>query len=93
MRKVLFYRVLRKVCELSELPYWKVMYSNEEDSVDARYAMISSLSEMMSDRQISEISGWSIQMVNKARNAFSQRCTFRWGLRDMFNKLKSFIKE
>ena len=52
--------------------------------MDARYLVIAVLSEKLSDKQIAEVSGWSVQLVNKARNAFVNRCKFRWGLKELY---------
>lgn len=84
MRKDCFYEILGKVCEMTELSVEKVCKSNQEECVDARYVIIAVLSERFSDRQISEMSGWSLQLVNKARNCFHERCRFRWGLKELY---------
>ena len=84
MKKELFNEVLGKVCEMTELSVEKVCKSNLEECVDARYVIIAVLSERLSDRQIAEVSGWSVQLVNKARNAFVNRCNFRWGLKELY---------
>ena len=76
--------ILGKVCEMTELSVEKVCKSNLEECVDARYVVIAVLSERLSDRQIAEVSGWSVQLVNKARNAFVNRCKFRWGLKELY---------
>ena len=76
--------ILGKVCEMTELSVQKVCKSNLEECVDARYVVIAVLSERLSDRQIAEVSGWSVQLVNKARNAFVNRCKFRWGLKELY---------
>ena len=76
--------ILGKVCEMTELSVEKVCKSNLEECVDARYVVIAVLSEKLSDKQIAEVSGWSVQLVNKARNAFVNRCKFRWGLKELY---------
>ena len=76
--------ILGKVCEMTELSAEKVCKSNLEECVDARYLVIAVLSEKLSDKQIAEVSGWSVQLVNKARNAFVNRCKFRWGLKELY---------
>ena len=76
--------ILGKVCEMTELSCEKVCKSNLEECVDARYLVIAVLSEKLSDKQIAEVSGWSVQLVNKARNAFVNRCKFRWGLKELY---------
>ena len=86
----LFNEVLGKVCEMTELSKEKVCKSNLEECVDARYVVISVLSETLSDKQIAEVSGWSVQLVNKARNSFHKRCKYRYGLKDMYKKLCIF---
>ena len=83
----LFNEVLWKVCEMTELSVEKVCKSNLEDCVDARYVVIAVLSEKLSDKQIAEVSGWSVQLVNKAKNGFASRCKCRWGLKEMYKKL------
>lgn len=93
MKEEVFNKVLERVSKLSELTSWKVMYCNQEECVDARYALIAVLSERMNDRQIAEVSGWSIQLVNKARNNFHERCKFRWGLKEMYKELCIFVAE
>ena len=85
MNKVeLYENILGKVCEMTELSVEKVCKSNLEECVDARYVVIAVLSEKLSDKQISEVSGWSVQLVNKARNVFVNRCKFRWGLKELY---------
>ena len=83
-KKELFNEVLGNVCRNLELDRESVMHSNKEECVDARYVVIAVLSERLSDRQIAEVSGWSVQLVNKARNAFVNRCKFRWGLKELY---------
>ena len=90
MKKELFEDVLGKVCELTELSVEKVCKSNLEECVDARYVIIAVLSERLSDRQIAEVSGWSVQLVNKAKNSFHNRCKCRYGLKDMYKKMLTF---
>lgn len=85
--------ILGKVCEMTELSVGKVCKSNLEECVDARYVVIAVLSEKLSDKQIAEVSGWSVQLVNKAKNSFASRCKYRWGLKDMYKKLCIFASE
>lgn len=87
MKKELFNEVLENVCRSLELDADSVMHSNKEECVDARYVIIAVLSERLSDRQIAEVSGWSVQLVNKAKNAFKDRCKFRWGLKELYVSL------
>lgn len=88
MDKVEFYEnILGKVCEMTELSVGKVCKSNMEECVDARYVVIAVLSEKLSDKQIAEVSGWSVQLVNKAKNSFHNRCKCRYGLKEMYKKL------
>lgn len=89
MKKELFSEILDKVCSSMELTSNDVLHSNKEECVDARYVVIAVLSERMSDRQIAEVSGWSVQLVNKAKNAFSNRCKYRWGLKDTYKDLRT----
>lgn len=90
MKRDYFDSILGKVCEMTELSVGKVCNSHQEECVDARYLVIAVLSERYSDRQIAEISGWSVQLVNKARNNFHERCKFRWGLKEMYKELCIF---
>ena len=67
MDKREFYEnILGNVCEMTELSVEKVCKSNLEECVDARYVVIAVLSEKLSDKQIAEVSGWSVQLVIKA---------------------------
>ena len=92
MDKVEFYEnILGKVCENTQLSCEKVCKSNLEECVDARYLVIAVLSEKLSDKQIAEVSGWSVQLVNKAKNSFHNRCKSRWGLKDMYKKMLIFV--
>jgi hypothetical protein len=85
--------ILGKVCEMTELSGEKVCKSNLEECVDARYVVIAVLSERLSDKQIAEVSGWSVQLVNKAKNGFGNRCKFRWGLKEMYKKMLIFASD
>jgi hypothetical protein len=76
---------------MTELPVGKVCKSNLEECVDARYVVIAVLSEKLSDKQIAEVSGWSVQLVNKAKNSFASRSKYRWGLKDMYKKMLIFV--
>ena len=94
MNKVeLYENILWKVCEMTELSCEKVCKSNLEECVDARYVVIAVLSEKLSDKQIAEVSGWSVQLVNKAKNSFHNRCKCRYGLKVMYKKLCIFAEE
>jgi hypothetical protein len=75
---------------MTELSVGKVCKSNEEECVDVRYVVIAVLAERLSDKQIAEVSGWSVQLVNKAKNSFGARCKYRWGLREMYRKVLIF---
>ena len=93
MNKVdLFNEVLDNVCKGTELDTDSVKSSNREECVDARYLVIAVLSEKLSDKQIAEVSGWSVQLVNKAKNSFHNRCKCRWGLKEMYKKLSDNSK-
>lgn len=88
MDKREFYEnILGKVCEMTELSCEKVCKFNLEECVDARYVVIAVLSEKLSDKQIAEVSGWSVQLVNKAKNSFHKRCQYRWGLKELYKEL------
>ena len=88
MNKVdLFNEVLDNVCKGTELDTDSVKSSNREECVDARYLVIAVLSEKLSDKQIAEVSGWSVQLVNKAKNSFHNRCKCRWGLKELYKEL------
>lgn len=90
MKNEIFNDVLEKVCSEMELECSSVLHSNKEECVDARYVVIAILSERYSDRQISEVSGWSLSLVNKARNTFHEKCKFRWGLKELYKELSIF---
>lgn len=90
-KREFFEEILGKVCEMTELSGEKVCKSNLEECVDARYVVIAVLSEKLSDKQIAEVSGWSIQLVNKAKNGFGNRCKYRWGLKDIYKKMCIFV--
>ena len=85
--------ILGKMCEMTKLSREKVCKSNLEECVDARYVVIAVLSERLSDKQISEVSGWSVQLVNKAKNGFASRCKCRWGLKEMYKKMIIFASD
>lgn len=91
-KKDFFENILGKVCEMTGLSVEKVFKSNLEECVDARYVVIAVLSERLSDKQIAEVSGWSVQLVNKAKNKFVSRCKYRWGLKEMYKKLIIFAE-
>ena len=86
-----FITVLNRVCESMELTCDDVLHSNKDECVDARYLVVSLLSERLSDRQIADVSGWSYALVNKARNSFSERCKYRWGLKGLYKNLCNFV--
>jgi hypothetical protein len=86
-----FENILGKVAEMTEISLEKVCKSNLEECVDARYVVIAVLSEKLSDKQIAEVSGWSVQLVNKAKNSFHNRCKSRWGLKEIYKKLLIFV--
>ena len=91
MKTELFNEILSKVSEVTELQPEEILKSNKEECTDARYVVVAVLTERLSDRQIAEVSGWSIQLVNKAKNSFKDRCKFRWGLKETYKELLSFI--
>ena len=91
MNKELFDSILGKVCEMTELSVEKVCKSNLEECVDARYLVIAVLSAKLSDKQIAEVSGWSVQLVSKVKGNFDKRCNFRYGLKDLYKKLRIFV--
>jgi isopentenyldiphosphate isomerase len=86
-RREYFESILGKVCEMTGISIEKVCRSNQEECVDARYLVIAVLSERLSDKQIAEVSGWSVQLVNKAKNSFHNRCKCRWGLKEMYKEI------
>ena len=92
-KRDLFEEILGKVCEMTELSVEKVCKSNLEECVDARYVVIAVLSERLSDKQIAEVSGWSVQLVNKAKNGFHKRCNYRWGLKEIYKKMIIFASD
>lgn len=89
----LFNDVLDNVCNVADLDADSVKHCNKEECVDARYVVIAVLSEKLSDKQIAEVSGWSVQLVNKARNCFHNRCKYRYGLKEMYKKLCIFAEQ
>ena len=91
MIKAYFNEILGKVCGMTELSAGKVCKCNEEECVDARYLVIAVMSARYNDRQIAEVSGWSVQLVNKARNNFADRCKYRWGLKEMYKEIVTFV--
>jgi isopentenyldiphosphate isomerase len=91
-RQEYFDFILGKVCEMTELSCEKVCKSNLEECVDARYVVIAALSEKLSDKQIAEVSGWSVQLVNKAKNSFHNRCKYRYGLKEIYKELSIFAE-
>lgn len=91
MKTELFNEILNKVADVTELDKESILHSNKEECTDARYVVVAVLTERLSDRQIAEVSGWSIQLVNKAKNSFKDRCRFRWGLKETYKELLSFI--
>lgn len=91
MIKAYFNEILGKVCGMTELSVEKVCKCNEEECVDARYLVIAVMSARYNDRQIAEVSGWSVQLVNKAKNSFADRCKYRWGLKEMYKELCNFV--
>lgn len=88
MRMDVFNVVLERVCLVMELPAEGVLRRNDAECVDGRYVVIAVLSERYSDKQIAAVSGWSVQLVNKARNCFHERCRWRWGLKEVFKGVK-----
>lgn len=90
MIKEYFNEVLNKVSKTTEIDDYSILHSNKEECVDARYVLIAVLSERLSDRQIAEVSGLSKQLVNKAKNGFSERCRFRWGLKEIYKEIINF---
>lgn len=92
MKTELFNEILNKVAEVTELDKESILHSNKEECTDARYVVVAVLTERLSDRQIAEVSGWSIQLVNKAKNSFKDRCKFRWGLKEIYKELLSYIE-
>lgn len=90
MKGAIFNEVLQKVSDVMEIGKDEILHCNKEECVDARYLVVAVLSERLSDRQIADVSGWSIQLVNKARNNFHCRCKFRWGLKEMYKELCIF---
>lgn len=92
-KKEIFNGILENVCKAMELDADSVKHSNKEECVDARYLVVALLSERLSDRQIAEVSGWSYQLVNKARNSFHKRCKYRFGLKELYKELSIFAEK
>ena len=89
----LFNEVLESVCKAMGLDADSVMKSNKEECVDARYLVIAVLSSKLSDKQIAEISGWSVQLISKAKNSFQNRCKTRWGLKELYKEMSIFAEK
>ena len=87
-----FEKVIEIVSNASGLERSAILHCNREECVDARYVLVSVLSECLSDRQIALASGLSIQLVNKAKNCFRERCRYRWGLRQMYEEILRLSK-
>lgn len=83
-----FEKVIEIVSNVSGLEVGAILHCNREECVDARYVLVAVLAEQLSDRQISLASGLSVQLVNKAKNCFRDRCRYRWGLRQMYEECK-----
>lgn len=86
--KDFFDKVIEIVSNASGLERSAILHCNREECVDARYVAIAVLSEQLSDGQIARASGWSVQLVNKAKNCFRDRCKYRWGLRQMYDEVR-----
>jgi hypothetical protein len=84
--KDFFEKVIEIVSNVSGLEVGAILHSNREECVDARYVLVAVLAECLSDRQIALASGLSVQLVNKAKNCFRERCKYRWGLKQMFDE-------
>lgn len=86
-----FEKVITNVSMVSLLERAEILSCNREDCVDARYVAVAVMSERMSDGQIARASGWSVQLVNKAKNVFRDRCRYRWGLKQMYDEVKKGV--
>ena len=86
--KVFFDKVIEIVSNESGLERSAILHCNREECVDARYVLVAVLAECLSDRQIALASGLSVQLVNKAKNSFRERCRYRWGLKQMYEECK-----
>jgi len=86
--KDFFDKVIEIVSNASGLEVGAILGCNKEECVDARYVLVAVLSEQLSDRQIARVSGLSVQLVNKAKNSFRERCRYRWGLKQMYEECK-----
>ena len=87
-----FEKVIEIVSNASGLERSAILHCNREECVDARYVLVAVLSEQLSDRQIALASGLSVQLVNKAKNCFRDRCRYRWGLRQMYEEILRLSK-
>lgn len=85
--KDFFDKVVEIVSNASGLERSAILHCNREECVDARYVLVAVLAECLSDRQIAKVSGLSVQLVNKAKNAFRDRCKYRWGLKQMYEEV------
>ena len=86
--KDFFDKVIEIVSNASGLESSAILHCNKEECVDARYVLVAVLAEQLSDRQIARVSGLSVQLVNKAKNSFRERCRYRWGLKQMDEECK-----
>ena len=92
-KRDLFNEVLGKVCELTELSVEKVCKSNLEECVDARYILIKLLSDIgLTDIEIAEMSGFTRQCINFAKNHFNLRLK-KWSVRTIYKELKTTFAE
>lgn len=82
-----FNKVITSVSNASGLDGGVILHCNKEECVDARYVLVAVLSDKLSDGQIARASGLSVQLVNKAKNAFRERCKYRWGLKQMYEEV------
>ena len=88
VEKVFFEKVMISVSNASGLEVGAILHCNREECVDARYVLVAVLAEQLSDRQIARVSGLSVQLVNKAKNSFRERCRYRWGLKQMYEEVR-----
>ena len=92
VEKDFFEKVIISVSNVSGLERSAILHCNREECVDARYVLVAVLAECLSDRQIAKVSGLSVQLVNKAKNCFRERCKYRWGLRQMYDEILRLSK-
>lgn len=87
----LYKEVIGKVCIVYDIDESKILKSNNEEVVDARYILIYILSMKLTDKEISKVTGVSKSFANKVRNTFHKRIK-KYSLKKKFEEIKSLIE-